>query len=217
MSLQGNPQFTPSKSLTRARSPWKHDISKREPMSCFKVVEDAHNNWVTALALQDGIIYTGSWDGTIKAWDAETLEHCGTMEAHVKQGSIGRIRALTVTDKYLWSASDDETIKVWGLKNLCCVATLTGHSGWVMCLVSNQDRLIASGSADETVQLWESNSFVNVEVLKGHTAAVNTVVFMEADWLFSGGSDGVIRLWDLKQMRCTNSVNAHDNWVAIIT
>ena len=54
------------------------------------------------------------------------------------------------------SASDDHTIRVWNWISRTCVATLTGHSHYVMCARFHpRDDLVVSASLDQTVRVWD--------------------------------------------------------------
>ena len=58
-------------------------------------------------------------------------------------------------DVFIASASEDQNIKIWDLKTCLCVATFTGHTNSVMCVILLDDERIASASADETIRLWD--------------------------------------------------------------
>jgi len=67
---------------------------------------------------------------------------------------------VALSDSQLASASEDKTVKVWDVAVATCVATLRGHSGWVLCLAVLGDagscRLV-SASEDKCVKVWDGD------------------------------------------------------------
>ena len=58
----------------------------------------------------------GSWDKTIRVWDAETLECLKVLEGHGEA-----VLALAVGDTFLVSGSYDTTVRFWDLATLRCI------------------------------------------------------------------------------------------------
>jgi len=202
-----SPMLSPVRSPTSAQ-----EMSKSKALSLQRKHNvKAHDNWVTALAVGNGTIFSASWDKTIQVWDQHTMVNKGAMHAH-----NGRVRALALTGKYIFSGGDDNQVKAWGLRNLCCVASMKAHTGWVMSL-DTSPRFLASGSADMTIQIWDNQGLVSLASLQGHTGAVNAVAWSGDGRLYSGASDGSIRSWDLSlgpvKATCQFTVQAHANWV----
>eukprot|EP00050_Salpingoeca_kvevrii_P022696 m.130738 g.130738 ORF g.130738 m.130738 type:complete len:627 (-) comp9793_c1_seq3:3594-5474(-) len=70
-----------------------------------------HEDTILSLASSDGLLFSGSQDATIRAWDIEHF-HC----AHVLKGHTGSIFSLAVHDGVLLSASSDNTVRRWDVK-----------------------------------------------------------------------------------------------------
>jgi len=81
------------------------------------------------------------------------------------------------------------------------VATLIGHSDWVLCVAFHPTApLVASGSVDKTVKLWllssDNSSATCVATLAGHSRAVTSVAFHPTAPLVTTSSfDETVRLW----------------------
>jgi WD40 repeat protein len=58
-------------------------------------------------------------------------------------------------DGRLASGSTDRSIKLWDPASGSCVATLEGHSSYVLALAVLPDGRLASGSGDTTIKLWD--------------------------------------------------------------
>ena len=112
--------------------------------------------------LSDDLLFSGSYDFTIKAWSLRTLSRVKTLSGHAdavrsllyvaprkkEEGSSTRNR-LGKRGR-LFSASYDGTVRVWDVATLSPIATLPGHSGPVRTLAA-VDGLVFSGSYDKTV------------------------------------------------------------------
>ena len=67
-----------------------------------------HTDYVNALAMSQGKLYSGSDDNTIRIWDAESGNHLRTLQGHTDW-----VRSLAMSQGKLYSGSDDKTIRVW--------------------------------------------------------------------------------------------------------
>jgi len=63
---------------------------------------------------------------------------------------------VQLSDGWWASASGDNTIKIWNVASGDCVATLTGHTAAVSCLVKLRDGRLASASDDKSIKVWRS-------------------------------------------------------------
>jgi len=117
----------------------------------------------------DDLLFSGSYDFTIKVWSLRTLSRVRTLTGHgdavrsllyvpPKKGDSGKRSSGGVSSPAfplgrrgrLFSASYDGTVRVWDVASLEPVASLPGHSGPVRTLAS-VDGLVFSGSYDKTV------------------------------------------------------------------
>lgn len=65
------------------------------------------------LAVSRDHIFSGSFDATIKCWDAQTGECLRTLEGH--QGPVSSIVAFPSGDRVI-SASFDKTLRLWDVE-----------------------------------------------------------------------------------------------------
>ena len=66
-----------------------------------------HTNDVLCLTINDGKLYSGSYDNAIKIWNGSTDTLIKTLTGHT-----GDVRYLTISDGRLYSGSEDNSIKV---------------------------------------------------------------------------------------------------------
>ena len=102
------------------------------PSSVTKVArpEDTHDDDVECCIVMNNVLYTGSDDGSIKAWSLE-LEPITTWPAH---SYVVYDLATDPTNHILYSCSMDGEIKMWSLAipsspHLLAMAIQTGPTG----------------------------------------------------------------------------------------
>ncbi len=83
---------------------WK--IGKKGELEPGKAREKAHKDRVTALLAHAGFLYSASYDGAVKMWDADTME----LVQDVKRAHEGgRINCATIgADGNLYTGGDDK-------------------------------------------------------------------------------------------------------------
>ena len=99
-------------------------------------------------------IISGSYDETIRVWDAVT----GAAVGEPLQGHTDWVRSIAYSPDtgHIISASDDKTIRIWDAETGPAVGKpLTGHSGSVSSIAYSPDgSRIVSGSQDGTIKVW---------------------------------------------------------------
>ncbi|KAF8097245.1 hypothetical protein N665_0292s0024 [Sinapis alba] len=158
-----------------------------------------HADAVTALAVNNGFIYSVSWDKTLKIWRASDLRCQESIKAH-----DDAVNAVAVsTNGTVYTGSADRRIRVWAKpadsKRHKLVATLEKHKSAVNALALNEDgSVLFSGSCDRSILVWEredSSNYMAVSgALRGHDKAILSL-FNVSDLLLSGSADRTVRIW----------------------
>jgi WD40 repeat protein len=107
--------------------------------------------WISAVALSDGLVAGGTVEGNVDLWDradGAPLQRFG--------GHSGGVTALAFHDGCLLSGSVDRTVRIWNLSTFAEVGTI-GHGGGVRALSAHGDVLLTA-SDDHTLRLfaWKS-------------------------------------------------------------
>ncbi|KAG8984113.1 hypothetical protein FRB90_005558, partial [Tulasnella sp. 427] len=143
-------------------------------------------------------IASGSSDGTVRLWDAETGQQSGEpLEGHTDP--VASV-AFSTDGKRIASGSWDGTVRLWDAETgQQSGEPLEGHTSGVTSVAFSPDgKRIASGSSDGTVRLWDAETGQQSgEPLEGHTDYVTSVAFStDGKRIASGSWDRTVRLWD---------------------
>ncbi|HYU73243.1 MAG TPA: TIR domain-containing protein [Ktedonobacteraceae bacterium] len=97
-------------------------------------------------------IASGSWDRTVRVWEALTGKTIVTYTT-----DLIRSVAWSPNGKYIASGSTEKTVQVWEALTGKTIATYAEHTDQVCCVAWSPDgKYIASGSEDETVRVWSA-------------------------------------------------------------
>ncbi|XP_061352373.1 protein JINGUBANG [Gastrolobium bilobum] len=157
-----------------------------------------HADSISCLAVYNGLIYSGSWDKTLKVWRLSDLKCLESIKAH-----DDAINGLVACKGIVYSASADGKIKAWGKvgKNSHCLkGVLEGHKdvSFNSVVVSDDGKWIYGGGSDGFIMGWEESgnfeSWKLVSETKAHGMAVLCMCLM-GEFLFSGSADRTIGIW----------------------
>ncbi len=102
-----------SASASACRS-WK--IGKKGELEPGRAREKAHKDRVTALLARAGFLYSASYDGSVKMWDADTME---LVQAIPRAHEGGRVNCATIgADGNLYTGGDDKVRQRLGAESL---------------------------------------------------------------------------------------------------
>ncbi|XP_010526012.1 PREDICTED: uncharacterized protein LOC104803693 [Tarenaya hassleriana] len=175
-----------------------------------------HADAVSCLSLNEeqGLLYSASWDRTIKVWRISDSKCLESIPAH--EDAVNSV--VSTTDAMVFSGSADGTVKAWKRDQQgkytkhTLVQTLTKQESAVTALaVSKNGGAVYFGSSDGLVNFWEREKQLNYGgVLKGHKLAV---LCLEAAGclVFSGSADKTICVWrrDGKIHTCLSVLTGH--------
>jgi S1-C subfamily serine protease len=157
-------------------------------------------------------VITGSWDNTIKVWNAQTGQLEQTLVGHE---SLVNSVALSGDGNTLVSGSDDGTVKVWNLQTGESRQTLTGHNDVVNSVAITLDgKTAVSASDDETIRVWNLETGKSKLSLTGHEDWINCVaISTDGTTVVSASSDETVRVWDLNNGKLERTLKGHTDVV----
>ncbi len=161
------------------------------------------------LELAGNLIVSDHWSGEIKVLDAVSNNLLRQLEGHDLGVScmvpLERSRGVVVPESkanLIASGSYDNTIRVWDIDSGKCLAVLTGHEDYVLCLLDLGYGLLASGSADSSVKIWDMRTGKHIYTFKGHVDDVVSLVNIGNGMIASGSCDHKIILWNFNIIQC---------------
>ncbi|EUC56408.1 WD40-repeat protein (notchless protein), related protein, partial [Rhizoctonia solani AG-3 Rhs1AP] len=184
--------------------------------SSSTIVHEGHTFAVYSVAFSpDGnSIASGSYDKTIRTWDAHRPSPIGkplTGHRHwvysVAYSPLGDIIA---------SGSSDETIRLWDVNTRRQLGAIKGDHYFFSVAFSPDAKLIASGGGYSSiyssyiVQLWDVQKMTAVaNPFKGHTTYVNSVQFSPDNFRLVSGSDDktIHEFWQIVSQSGVPSMN----------
>ncbi len=215
-ALAGNNIATVRQRLQRAPEAlrsweWQY-LSNRSNMS--EATLRGHEKGVVSIAISPDStrIASGSYDNTIKIWDAASGDEVATLHGH--EASL-RCVAFSPDATRVASGAQDKLIKLWDAASGEEIATLSGHEDNVMSVAFSRDGMqLASGSSDNTIKLWDVASGDEIATLHGHEKTVRSIVFSpDGTQMASGSIDTTIKLWDAETGDVIATLPGHEDYV----
>lgn len=151
---------------------------------------------------------SGSWDSTLRLWDAETGK-C----LHVLTDHEAPVSCLSVAPDGRWAVSGDSggEIKIWDLTAGRCVRGARVEADSIHCTaVSPDGRSIMVGDSDGQVTQWDPASGECVRAIPAHQGAVSCIsIGPDGQQALSGSRDGRLILWDLSSFEAVGSFGGY--------
>lgn len=224
LSLNEDKTLLYSTSWDKTFKVWRISDSK-----CLESVT-AHDDAVNSIvAGSDGLVFTGSADGSIKVWKREIqgnwTKHffCQTL---LKQECAVTTLAVNPEANIIYSGSSDGLVNFWEQRsNLSHGGVLKGHRLAVLCLVT-AGSLVFSGSADMGICVWRrlGSYHICLSLLNAHTAPIKCLAAekdeksnsQETSWLlYSGSLDKSVKVWRVSENAPPVAWDACANFIPI--
>ncbi|KAK1367783.1 Myosin heavy chain kinase B [Heracleum sosnowskyi] len=184
---------------------------------------DGHKDFISCMAYynSEGLLYTGSWDRTVKVWRVWDSLCVDTFLAH--DDNVNGV-VVNQEDGVVFTCSCDGSIKIWrriyGQSSHTLTMTLRSQSSPINAMALStsvvDSYVLYSGSSDGFINFWEkekvSGRYNHGGVLQGHRFSVLCLVAL-GKLIFSGSEDTTIRIWRREEGKCSHEclavVDAH--------
>ncbi|XP_047977677.1 protein JINGUBANG-like [Salvia hispanica] len=159
-------------------------------------IEHADTISCLAVSVSAGLIYSGSWDKTIKVWRVSDFKCLESIKAH--GDAINSIAARGGT---VYSGSADGRIKVWargpgGKGQHSCRKVLEGHKDVSFNAVVVTEGFVYGGGSDGSLMGWScGEGWRGVCDVRAHETAVLCLCLMGERMMCSGSADKSVCVW----------------------
>ncbi|HEU4388346.1 MAG TPA: hypothetical protein VFV34_11155, partial [Blastocatellia bacterium] len=173
-----------------------------------ELLEIEDNGSICDFSQDGGLILSGSFDGTLKLFDAQTGARLSSFIGHT-QGVNSC--CISPDGHKVASTAWDQTLKVWDLKSGSEVVSVFGAGSFRCCAFSPDVKSVASGDADGNIQLWDSNTGIELSHFSLPTRlSVSACAFSPDGSKLIAAGFGEAKAWDLTSLREVASAKALD-------
>ncbi|MQM04488.1 hypothetical protein Taro_037287 [Colocasia esculenta] len=207
----------PSFSNAFVSSPWdivpshSYAAAAVSPYRCLTTVTKRCGR-ILSLALSDaGLLYAGTESKAILVW-----RHQGFFEISRLRSGSGGVGALHVASKdgLVFSAHADLKVRVWSSKPFHVrMGTLPSSKDFLIeaCRGRTKKALMKFSASHSYTMFGGARNRVR------HSGAITSLAYdPAAKLLYSASSDGSIKVWSVKEMKCVETVEAHDGSVSAL-
>ncbi|GKU87756.1 hypothetical protein SLEP1_g2101 [Rubroshorea leprosula] len=165
----------------------------QEPSKKWYEQKDWRFSGIHAMAVsENGYLYTGSGDKSIKVWSLQDGTLSCTMTGHKSV-----VSTLTLSDGILYSGGWDGTIRLWSLGDHSLLTVLgentPGSMTPVLALGADQHILVAAHE-NGSIKVWRDDIFwKSIQIHNNSIFAID----MDGQWLFTGSWDKTVNVQEL--------------------
>ncbi len=205
----------PDLSMTGTISNWFKESTSlfKSTSDCLKTFSGHDNKIMSITFSHDGYrLASGSWDKTVRVWNAETGECILVLHGH--EDCVTSV-AFSPDGKFVASGSQDHSLKIWELESSCPVLALCAHNEAIQSLAFHPSgKQLATASEDKNAWLWDTATGLKIMEFKGHEEAIYDLAFSyDGQSLATSSQDKTIRLWRVSTGECYKTLHGHQDWV----
>jgi len=189
-----------------------HMQHHKQTKICDKILNfQGHSGPIWCLDRNEDLLFTGSYDKTIKIWEISSGVCLNTVRAHSNWvSSVNHCKNFNI----LISSSWDSTIKLWKISDFSIDNSLILQNeigNYIYCVRENlKNAEVYSGTEFKTVDIWDVNKKLIKSSLIGHLERVNNIKHhFDKNIILSGSEDKNIRLWDSRTSECEILFSGH--------
>ncbi|XP_033626549.1 protein FAN-like [Asterias rubens] len=185
----------------------------------------AHDDAVSALCLQDGVLVTASWDSTVKVWTVEDLCKEGNGVVRLNNAQMTAeldhetgVSCLDVSsdNSLVLSGTRDGTVYVWELATQSILRYSMSHTGMVHDVKFSPDgQKVLSVGEDHYMRVVDVGTGTEVFAKDTDQEEIRCVCWRE-NTVLAGSSSGNLLVWDMVKAQLTASIPGHEGAVSCV-
>ncbi|EOA12691.1 hypothetical protein CARUB_v10027935mg [Capsella rubella] len=193
-----------------------YQVSSSQPLHrCIATLACHTSSYISSLTLTGKRLYTGSNDGVVRLWNANTLETLAEASSSGgdvitgERGGGGAVKSLVILADKLFTAHQDQKIRVWKINDV--VEEDVGGKKYMhlATMPTMSDRLAKCLMPKNQVEIRRHKKASWVH----HVDAVSGLALSrDGTLLFSVSWDRTLKIWRTTDFKCLESfTNAHDD------
>jgi WD40 repeat protein len=168
---------------------------------------EKHTDWVRTLCFSPDSkrLASGSFDGRVIIWDAETGAVLSTLARLIKNHMLPVMSVAFSPDGLKLASGMKCIIRVWSTDNAEPLFDISAHTNWVRGIVWSPDgQQIVSASEDKTIKFWDSSNgfLIGRPCIDVHTDVIYSLaISSDGSFIASASHDKTVRLWSTKSQQ----------------
>lgn len=180
----------------------------------------AHDDAVSDIFWNDGLLATASWDSTAKIWRYGTNI---VLKSSITNGLLAELDhdtgvscvALNHDNTILVSGTSGGHISLWDLRNFSLCGQYTLHSGMVSAVSFSPDgQKVASCGSDSTLQVLDVRT--GTLLFSKSSKEELRCLCWDGACVITGSSSGSLMVWDLIKAQLLKTIPGHSGAVSCI-
>lgn len=152
-----------------------------------------HTDSITCGALAaSGTCVTGSRDGTLRVWSADSGGLLGTVSA----GSVPRSAALSPAGDLFAVGFNDGYVRIYNTASRRLSTFFNSHDSAVTSMIFVNDATLATGDASGKLMIWDLNVHIRT-YYSGHCLSAINGISAYGGSVYAAGGDGAVRRYRL--------------------
>ncbi|KAF9350775.1 hypothetical protein BGX26_011119, partial [Mortierella sp. AD094] len=198
---------------------WVYDVTGSNPRNL-----EGHEDTISCVVYspRGDQIASGSYDTTVRLWDAYTGESIHNLSGHSE--SITAVVYSPNGDRIV-SASEDYTVRLWDVESGTCVHSFTDNTKYVITgvIYSPNGDQVASVDSVLKVQLWNVDTgkcihtFENGISTEPLEKTSNSIAYsLRGDHIACASDDSTVKIWDANTGECHRILHGHNGRVTSV-